>query len=154
MSGRRLCKVAQEAPNAHFVKEKQCVTTTLLPPRHRDKQNTGTRTTMPRQLDRRLLAVASVPSGSAPHAGLSGEPKLQLACNLMLVVRNAVKITRLQTGLHSPHLRQRNTHCCWNGTLRATLKAAFIPKLPLLAAKRWCIGSAAIALRDNCTCTK
>lgn len=71
---------------------------------------------------------------------------------MTVVVRNAVEIC--VWAAHSQHSKQRNTHCCLNGTMNAIPKLAFIPTIPLLAAKRRCIGSAAVALRDGCICTK
>ncbi len=52
ISGRAKCPAAQEAANAPIVKGGKSASTSLLLSRHRDKQDTGIRTRMPRRLIR------------------------------------------------------------------------------------------------------
>ncbi len=154
MSGRLLCKVAQEAPNVLFVKEKQYASTTLLLPKHQDKYNTGTMTRMQRHLSRHLLVVASGLSGRAQHAAMSGKAMFQGVCRMTADVLDAIEFVLSETSTNSQRLKQCNIHCCLNGILSATPRTAFIHKTPLLAAESWCTGSATNAPRDSCTCIK
>jgi len=126
MSGRQVCITAQEAVNAHIVKGEKSASTTLLLPRHQDKQDTGIRTKMPRRLIRHLLAVLSELTGSALSAAMSGKVKLQTVRRMTAVV--LVVVAKLLEGPQSNrHLRQHNISCCLNGTMSAMLWMAFIP---------------------------
>ena len=154
MFGGQVWVTAQEAPNAHFVKANQFVSTALLLPKHRDKHSIGTPPRTPRHLSRCLQVVASWLSGSAQFAATSGKLEFRRVYETIPAVLNAAELNPAEICSHSQHLKQRNTHCCWNGTMSATPRTAFILKAPPLAAKSGCIGSATNAPRGSCTCTK
>ncbi len=154
MSGNQLCTAAQMAPNAHIVKGNQCVSTALLLPGHLDKQDTGTMTRVPKTPEQTLAGTHLRAEWKFQHVAMSGNHKLHNVRGMTMVVLDAQRLVLLETVTNSQRLKQRNTHCCLNGTMSATPRTAFIHKTPLLAAKGWCIGSATIAPRDSCTCTK
>ena len=122
-------------------------------PRHQDKQNIGIRIRMSRHLSSCLLVVTSGLTGGAQHAAMSGKVRLQSVCETTMVVLDAVELVLLETGTHSQHMKQRNTHCCTSGITSAIPKTAFILKAPFLAVKSWCTGYASSAPRESCTCT-
>ena len=106
MSGRLLCKVAQEAPNVLFVKEKQYASTTLLLPKHQDKYNTGTMTRIQRHLSRHLLVVASGLSGRAQHAAMSGKAMFQGVCRMTADVLDAIEFVLSETSTNGNKYKQ------------------------------------------------
>jgi hypothetical protein len=153
MSGRPECLTAQEVADAHIVKAERHASTTLLLPKHQDKSSTGIRTKTPRHLSRRLLAVPSELSGSAPSAAMNGSVKLHSVCRTTADVL-VVDIKLVEGKQSNPHLKQHVISCCVSGTMSAMLQMAFIPTPPPFAAKSWCIGSATTAPRNSCTCIK
>ncbi len=150
ISGKPLCMTAHKAPNAHIVKAERCASTTLLLLKRRANSSIGIRTRMPKYLSRRLLAVTSGLSGSAPHAALSGKLMLRNVCDMTMAVLDATELVLLEIVTHSQPLKQRNTRCCLTGTLSATSRKAFIHKPPPLAAKSLCTGSA--VYMSHCIC--